>query len=128
LTSIKCKAAKRWRHLSHFGTGAKFNRSTVYHRINEVKEKLPGGGILTTMTLEIQKTGTPAPDGQNYIFLMNIARLLDGDSYEVAPGYKLRRATPDEVTSIRNILKSSNPHIEFGPSPWESQLGVTTRQ
>lgn len=45
----------------------------------------------------------PKEAGENYAFVMNIWELTDIESYELAPGHVLRRATPDEKGVLRLV-------------------------
>lgn len=66
----------------------------------------------------------PQADTDNYAFVMNVSRLVGADSYELMPGHVLRRATPDEIASIREILKSlvSAQYSLYGHFLWERRL------
>lgn len=46
---------------------------------------------------------------ENYAFIMNVWHLKDTESYSLAPGYELRRASPGEVRDIKEILESHGP-------------------
>ena len=43
---------------------------------------------------------------ESYAFVMNVLELTDGESYELASGHVLRRATPDEISVIKNTVQS----------------------
>jgi len=63
-----------------------------------------------------------ASQTQGFAFVMNVWHLLDAPSFTLAPGHELRRATPEEITIIRDRLQL------LGPGPdlryvhlWEQQ-------
>ena len=54
---------------------------------------------------------------------MNVGRLVGAASYSLAPGHTLRRATPSEVSFIKeNIAKYAPLPHNMHPSLWEQQL------
>jgi hypothetical protein len=57
-------------------------------------------------------------------FVMNVGRLIGADSYVLAPGHELRRASAPEVAFIKDTIKS----MGMGPGQrlemlWERELG-----
>jgi hypothetical protein len=55
---------------------------------------------------------------QNYAFIMNLFDLGDLRNYELAPGHMLRRATHDEIETIRGLL----PRLGAAWDPWKGTL------
>jgi hypothetical protein len=55
----------------------------------------------------------------NFAFVMNVSKLLNATSFEVAEGYQLRRAKSDEVRSIKTFIL---PLITIPINPWETRI------
>lgn len=54
---------------------------------------------------------------ENYAFVMNVWHLTDAACYTLAPGHELRRATAEEITVIKNIIR--NPDSPFLPPRYQ---------
>lgn len=66
---------------------------------------------------------TPPAGEQNFAFVMNVGRLVEACSYELAPGHELRRAAPNEVEAIKERLKNLTASWPLSPFRlWEQQL------
>ena len=48
------------------------------------------------------------PSANNYSFILNISRLVDADSFTLAPGHELRRANATETAAIKEHPSPSN--------------------
>jgi len=51
------------------------------------------------------RNGATVPLPDNYAFVMNVWHLLDRPVHTLAPGHELRRATPEEITTIKETLE-----------------------
>jgi hypothetical protein len=64
----------------------------------------------------------PKEAGENYAFVMNICELTDIESYELAPGHVLRRATSDEISVIKSTLaRLAGGYASLVDYFWEQQ-------
>jgi hypothetical protein len=58
---------------------------------------------------------------ENFAFVMNVSRLRDAESFTLAPGHELRRATAAEVKTIKDCIGTLHPQSPF-INPWEFRL------
>lgn len=64
-----------------------------------------------------------------FSFVVNVGRLVDAESYALAEGIVLRRATEDEVAIIKPYLEMYSPvPIKGLPSIWERPLNIVSGQ
>jgi hypothetical protein len=69
------------------------------------------------MTISAEDTQSA---GQHYAFVMNASSLVGTDSFTLAPGHELRRASTTEISTIKEVIIKSLMH---GPTmmPWEQR-------
>ena len=66
----------------------------------------------------------PKPRFDNFAFLMNVSKLVGAESFLLAPGHELRRATPEETTIIKRLLLHHGGGMLGGFSyPFEYEIG-----
>jgi hypothetical protein len=58
------------------------------------------------VTAEQEQAAATIQQSENYAFVLNVARLVDAPAYDLAPGHKLRRATPQEVSRIKQTIEN----------------------
>jgi hypothetical protein len=75
------------------------------------------------MTLQVPAGGIAAsqPTSHSYSFVMNVAELIGGSAFTIAPGHELRRGTAQEIARIRDILSNRMPEHKTS-LPWEWRL------
>lgn len=69
-----------------------------------------------------ETSSSPIRPPESFTFVLNVSDLGSQPNYELAPGHFLRRATPQEQVTIKEILQ----HFAFGfssvPYQWEARL------
>ena len=58
----------------------------------------------------------------HYAFVMNVSRLVGANSFTLAPGHELRRASTGEISAIKEVLQ--NQMHAPGMVPWEQRTVV----
>ena len=71
-----------------------------------------------------ENANVPKPRFDNFAFLMNVSKLVGAESFLLAPGHELRRATPEETTIIKRLLLHHGGGMLGGFSyPFEYEIG-----
>jgi hypothetical protein len=87
-----------------------------------VSTEPPAGTAGATMSVSGPADPVQSELPDDYAFVMNVGRLTDARSFEIAPGHELRRATKNEIAIIKDCLRVRAPAPQWKyMSLWEQQ-------
>jgi hypothetical protein len=72
------------------------------------------------VTISAEDTQAAELSASRYAFVMNVSSLVGADSFTLALGHELRRASTTEISAIKEVIIKSQMH---GPTmmPWEQR-------